>query len=84
MKVRVIALIALFIVSTGFAADPRPLPAPPVIGATSYLVIDATTGHEIASLEPDKAVAPASLTKMMTAWSPSNGSQNHNAAWEDE
>jgi D-alanyl-D-alanine carboxypeptidase (penicillin-binding protein 5/6) len=68
MKVRVIALIALFIVSTGFAADPRPLPAPPVIGATSYLVIDATTGHEIASLEPDKAVAPASLTKMMTAY----------------
>ena len=68
MKVRFIALIALFTVSTGFAADPRPLPAPPVIGATSYLVIDATTGYEIASLEPDKAVAPASLTKMMTAY----------------
>lgn len=68
MKVRFIALIALLTVSTGFAADPRPLPAPPVIGATSYLVIDVTTGHEIASLEPDKAVAPASLTKMMTAY----------------
>jgi D-alanyl-D-alanine carboxypeptidase (penicillin-binding protein 5/6) len=68
MKVRFIALIALFSISTTFAADPRPLPGPPVIGATSYLVIDATTGHQIASLEPDKAVAPASLTKMMTAY----------------
>lgn len=50
------------------AADIRPTPAPPVIGATSYLMIDATTGHELATLEPDKPVAPASLTKLMTAY----------------
>jgi D-alanyl-D-alanine carboxypeptidase (penicillin-binding protein 5/6) len=68
MKARVFALIALFIACNSVAAEIRPLPAPPIIGATSYFVIDATTNHEIASLEPDKAVAPASLTKLMTAY----------------
>lgn len=68
MKVRFLALFTLFLTVHAFAAEPRPLPAPPVIGATSFFVIDAGTGHEIAALEPDKAVAPASLTKLMTAY----------------
>ena len=67
MKVRLLPLIAV-VFATGAFANTPPLPAPPVIGATSYLVIDATTGHSIASLEPDKRVAPASLTKLMTAY----------------
>ena len=50
------------------AAEPLPLPAPPVVGAKSYLVIDGRTGHELASFEPDLALAPASLTKLMTAY----------------
>jgi D-alanyl-D-alanine carboxypeptidase (penicillin-binding protein 5/6) len=68
MKARLLPLIAIFLATSAIANNIRPLPAPPVIGATSYLVIDATTGHEIAALEPDKRVAPASLTKMMTAY----------------
>jgi len=50
------------------AAEPRPTPAPPVVGAKSYLVIDSKSGHEVASLEPDSRLAPASLTKLMTAY----------------
>ena len=61
MKVRFVTLIALLLAVAAGAADVRPLPAPPIIGATSYLVIDARTGHQIAALEPDKALAPASL-----------------------
>ena len=68
MKVRVVALLALFFAAASSAADVRPLPAPPVIGATSFLIIDARTGYEMAALEADKAVAPASLTKLMTAY----------------
>jgi D-alanyl-D-alanine carboxypeptidase (penicillin-binding protein 5/6) len=49
-------------------AQPRPVPAPPVIGAKSYLVIDATTGSTLAELDPDLQLAPASLTKLMTAY----------------
>lgn len=68
MKVRVFVLIALLVAANALAADVHPLPAAPIVGATSYFVIDAKTGHEIATLEPDKAVAPASLTKLMTAY----------------
>ncbi|MDZ7644771.1 MAG: D-alanyl-D-alanine carboxypeptidase family protein [Woeseiaceae bacterium] len=51
-----------------FAAE-LPVPAPPVIGAKSYYVIDSRTGTELASLNPDERLAPASLTKLMTAYS---------------
>ena len=50
------------------AAQTMPLPAAPVIGAKSYLVVDASTGHEIAAFKPDTRLAPASLTKLMTAY----------------
>ena len=68
MKVRFVALVVLFFAVAVGATELRPLPSPPIIGASSYLVVDARTGHEIAALEPDKAVAPASLTKLMTAY----------------
>ena len=45
-----------------------PAPAPPIIGAKSYLIIDAQTGQELASLDPDTPLAPASLTKIMTTY----------------
>ena len=68
MIVRILALFALLFAAGSHAADVRPLPAAPIIGATSYYVIDSRTAHEIAVLEPDKTVAPASLTKLMTAY----------------
>lgn len=51
------------------AAQNLPVPAPPVIGAKSYILIDGDSGHTLASLAPDERVAPASLTKLMTAYS---------------
>jgi D-alanyl-D-alanine carboxypeptidase (penicillin-binding protein 5/6) len=67
-----IVLIFLFIflipaIDSG-AIEMRPVPAPPIIGAKSYIVVDGNTGHELASLEPDKSLAPASLTKLMAAY----------------
>ena len=59
------ALVLAFSTST-YAQ--MPAPAPPIIGAKSYLVIDATTGHEIAAMDPDMPLAPASLTKIMTTY----------------
>lgn len=58
-----VAFIALPVVTAA-----QPVPAPPVIGAKSYMVIDSHTGYEIASLNPDEQLAPASLTKLMTAY----------------
>ena len=68
MRFRLLALCALFLAVDAAAVELHPLPAPPTIGASSYLVIDGRTGYPIASLEPDRAVAPASLTKLMTAY----------------
>jgi D-alanyl-D-alanine carboxypeptidase (penicillin-binding protein 5/6) len=84
MKVRLLAVLLLFVTTLGFAQQPRPVPAPPIIGATSYLVIDSRTGHELASLEPDNAVPPASLTKLMTAYVVFNALQGQQINLQDE
>ena len=60
--------LLLWLATAAAFAQGLPTPAPPVIGAKSYLVLDANTGHEVASLKPDVRLAPASLTKLMTAY----------------
>ncbi|MDH5617087.1 MAG: D-alanyl-D-alanine carboxypeptidase [Gammaproteobacteria bacterium] len=62
-----LALVFLFTTNT-YAQSALPVPAPPIVGAKSYHVIDATTGHELASLDPDTPLPPASLTKIMTTY----------------
>ena len=62
----IILFLALF--AAAVSAQTQPVPAPPVVGATSYLMIDAQSGHELASLKPDTPVPPASLTKIMTSY----------------
>lgn len=62
--------ITLFVftsISSVFAQN-TPVPQAPIIGAKSYLLIDGNTGAELASLKPDERLAPASLTKLMTAY----------------
>jgi D-alanyl-D-alanine carboxypeptidase (penicillin-binding protein 5/6) len=61
-----------------------PAPAPPIIGAKSYLVIDGTTGRELASLDPDTPLAPASLTKIMTTYVVFNALEQGQIRLEDE
>jgi D-alanyl-D-alanine carboxypeptidase (penicillin-binding protein 5/6) len=67
---RRITLISLVLLLCGTIAHAQktPLPQPPIIGAKSYLLMDGNTGAELASLKPDERLAPASLTKLMTAY----------------
>jgi D-alanyl-D-alanine carboxypeptidase (penicillin-binding protein 5/6) len=65
---RFVLFLCLFLAGTAVFAQTQPLPAPPIIGATSYLMIDAKSGYELASLKPDTPVPPASLTKLMTTY----------------
>ena len=60
--------LAVLLSTAAPAANLMPAPAPPIIGAKSYLVIDSRTGAELASLNPDSPLAPASLTKLMTTY----------------
>ena len=45
-----------------------PIPAPPKLQATGYLLIDATNGEVLVEQNADQPLPPASLTKMMTAY----------------
>jgi len=61
----------IFLSITGISlvfAQSTPIPQAPIIGAKSYLLIDGNTGAELAALKPDQLLAPASLTKLMTAY----------------
>ena len=55
-----------------FAPSPHgqevPIPAPPQLGVKSYILIDHATGDTIADSNPDEILDPASLTKLMTAY----------------
>jgi len=44
------------------------MPQPPEIAAKAYLLIDVTANQLLAAKDPDMAVEPASLTKLMTAY----------------
>lgn len=67
-----ISLIFIFTLnitlSNTLTAQTANIPSAPIIGAKSYLVIDTLTNHEIASLEPNLRLPPASITKLMTAY----------------
>jgi D-alanyl-D-alanine carboxypeptidase (penicillin-binding protein 5/6) len=44
------------------------MPQPPELAAKAYLLIDVTANQVLAAKEPDMAVEPASLTKLMAAY----------------
>lgn len=70
-KARISLIYIIFFlsfISVTAAAQGTPMPQPPIIGAKSYLLIDGNTGAELASLKADERLAPASLTKLMTAY----------------
>lgn len=61
-----ISILLLFITMTVEASTL--IPAEPQIAAKAYIVIDANTGKIIVEKKADERFAPASLTKMMTAY----------------
>ena len=50
------------------AAATSIIPSPPAINAKGYILMDYESGEIIASKNADERLAPASLTKMMTAY----------------
>jgi D-alanyl-D-alanine carboxypeptidase (penicillin-binding protein 5/6) len=67
LRISLISLV-LLLCGTIASAQSSPVPQPPIIGAKSYVLVDGNTGAELASLNPDERLAPASLTKLMTAY----------------
>ena len=68
---RIICLVfaALAVFSTNLLLGAAAIiPRAPEIAATSYILVDAKTGHIIVEENADEALPPASLTKIMTAY----------------
>ncbi|MCB1736879.1 MAG: D-alanyl-D-alanine carboxypeptidase [Gammaproteobacteria bacterium] len=59
-------LFALFLSLPAHAA--LPVPAPPELAASAWLLVDFNSGKVLAEHNADQQVEPASLTKMMTAY----------------
>lgn len=80
-----LALLLAVPLASGIAlAQDIPIPAAPQIGAKSYFVMAGKTGRELASLEPDTKLAPASLTKLMTAYVVFKALEEEQIALDDE
>ena len=64
-----LCLLLLFAVpATAETETDPPVPAPPQIDAKGYLLVDFSTGKELASAFADERLEPASLTKIMTGY----------------
>tara|TARA_Y100000758_G_scaffold301842_1_gene268529 strand:- start:791 stop:1948 length:1158 start_codon:yes stop_codon:yes gene_type:complete len=85
-KNRNIIYLTILLISfqTSVFAQSFPIPDPPIIGAKSYLLIDSVTGKDLATFEPDMLLAPASLTKLMTAYVIFSALQQEQITLEDE
>ena len=61
-------LVALVVSTLTVGTAASQVPAPPQVGASSYLVLDFHSGYHLAAKEPDMRVEPASITKLMTSY----------------
>ncbi|MCH7816282.1 MAG: D-alanyl-D-alanine carboxypeptidase [Proteobacteria bacterium] len=73
-----------FFWSSALLAAPAIIPRAPDIAATSYILIDARTGHILVEENADEALPPASLTKIMTAYIAIEEILSGNLALSDE
>jgi len=55
-------------IPTAPAAGPQPVPAPPQLGADSYILMDFNSAAVLAEHNADARVEPASITKLMTSY----------------
>ena len=81
--IRAWLLPTLLLAAPSFAAD-VPIPAPPQIGASSYLLMDFSSGRIIVESRADERVEPASLTKLMTAYAIFHALRQNQISLEDE
>ena len=59
------------------------IPRPPQIAASSYVLMDATTGEILVSENADQPLPPASLTKIMTSYVAANELANGTISLDD-
>ncbi len=62
-------LLAALCAATAIAqADTPPVPPPPALDATAWILVDQKSGQMLAGHRADDRIEPASITKLMTAY----------------
>ena len=77
-------IFAYSLLPNAILSAPAIIPRPPEIAATSYILIDARTGHIIVERNADEPLPPASLTKILTAYIAVEEILNGNLSLSDE
>lgn len=65
---RILTATLLLSISTLVRAEAPPVPPPPTLEATSWILVDQSSGTTLAAHRADARVEPASITKLMTAY----------------
>lgn len=82
--IRGTTLVCLLLTSSSLVNAQTIIPRAPEIAATSYILLDAKTGHIIVEENADEPLPPASLTKIMTAYIAVEEILNGNLSLSDE
>ncbi len=78
-----IYLFLTLLIGTSIAQAAQPIPKPPSTGARSYIIQDYGSGNILAEKDSDVSVEPASITKLMTAYTVFSELQSGNIALTD-
>lgn len=82
---RLASILPLFaFLFLALSAHAAPIPKAPSISGESFYLMDARTGRVLASEKPDQRMAPASLTKLMTAYVVYGAIEDDTISLEDE
>lgn len=72
------------LIAPAVASRPLVAPTPPTLNAKGWILLDAHSGKILAEQASDTRLAPASLTKMMTAYIISSAIQQGRLHWDDK
>jgi D-alanyl-D-alanine carboxypeptidase (penicillin-binding protein 5/6) len=68
MLKKILLSLMPIVVVTSLSVQAAVIPAPPTLGATGYILIDADSGQILVEKNSHEKLPPASLTKMMTSY----------------
>lgn len=83
IKSIVLVLLGITLSASPVWAAPRPVPAPPSVAANNYILLDYHSGRVLAEKDADVRIAPASLTKLMTAFVVFSELRNNNVTMDE-
>ena len=80
----ILSFVLLALIALPVVAQKTPIPSPPAINASAWILMEAHTGFVLGDKNPDQHIEPASITKMMTAFAVFSELANGNISLSDK